>query len=111
MAYMKASRLSDATREAVEVLGAAIRAARLHRGWTVAELAERVGVTRQTMTKVEHGDTNVAIATYFEAATLVGVALFDGAESRGRYAWQKRTELGLLPASVRRRKVVADDDF
>ncbi len=108
---MKASRLSPASREALEVLGWAVRAGRLQRRWTVAELAERVGVSRPTIAKVERGDPSVAIGTYFEAATLVGVPLFADDDARNRYAAHKRTELALLPASARRPRQVVDDDF
>jgi transcriptional regulator with XRE-family HTH domain len=108
---MKVSRLSPASREALEVLGWAIRAGRLQRRWTVAELAERVGVSRPTVAKVERGDPTVAIGTFFEAATLVGVPLFADDDARHRYAAHKRAELALLPGSARRPRQVVDDDF
>lgn len=78
---------------------------------TVRELAERVGVSAPTIIKVERGDPGVAIGTVFEAATLVGVPLFDEhPDVRRSYAAQKRAELALLPAAARARREV-DDDF
>lgn len=103
--------VSPMTEEALRILADSVRVARLRRGWTVAELARRVGVSRPTLLKVERGDPTVAIGTVFEAARLVGVPLFDAAEDvRGRYGVQKRAELALLPSTARPRDAV-DDDF
>jgi transcriptional regulator with XRE-family HTH domain len=102
--------LSPVASEALIILGASIRAARIRRGWTVEHLAERVGVSRPTMLKVEHGDRSVAAGTLFEAAWLAGVPLFsDSDEERTRYAALKSTELALLPATARPRRKVSDD--
>ena len=103
--------LSRISVEALSILGASIRAGRLRRRWTIDELAERVGVSRPTIIKVERGDPGVAAGTMFEAAALVGVSLFDASEDgRTRYGLLKRTELALLPASARQTREV-DDDF
>lgn len=103
--------LSPETATALELLAGSIRAARLRRGWTIAELAERVGVSRPTIAKIERADPGVAIGTAFEAARLVGVPLFTESDrDRERYAAHKRVELELLPASARPRRAV-DDDF
>ena len=94
--------LSQTSLEALSILGSSIRAGRLSRRWTVDNLAERVGVSRPTMIKVERGDPTVAIGTMFEAAVLVGVTLFDvSSDERARYDLLKRTELALLPAAAR----------
>lgn len=77
----------------------------------MAELAERIGVSRPTMAKIERGDPSVAIGTVFEAAAVLGVPLFEGDETRSRHGAHKRVEVALLPARARRRKVVVDDDF
>ena len=75
------------------------------------ELAERTGVSRPTINKVEQGDPGVAIGTVLEAAVLVGVPLFDvDPDVRDRYRAQKRSELALLPSRARPRRKV-DDDF
>lgn len=108
---MAADRVSPATVEALGILASAIRAERLRRGWTVRELAERVGVSHPTIVKVERGDPSVAAGTLFEAATLVGVPLFDADDAAvQRYGAHKQGELALLPAAARRRASV-DDDF
>ncbi len=103
--------VSPVTTEALGILAAAIRTARLRRGWTVRHLAERVGVSHPTIIKVERGDPTVAIGTMLEAAALVGVPLFDvDADDRDRYGAHKRAELALLPAAARPRRRI-DDDF
>jgi len=108
---MARSALSPQTREALQILAASIRAARLRRGWTEAELAERVGVSRPTIVNLEAGKPGVALGTVLEAATLVGVPLFtDDAERRSAYGALKATELALLPDTARPRRAV-DDDF
>ncbi len=98
------------TREAVGLLGDRVRLARRERRWTVEELAERVGVSPVTIRKVEKGDPTVALGTAFEAAVLVGVALFhEDPVRRALEAEYVVTRLAVLPAAVRRGHV--DDDF
>lgn len=105
------SDISGATVETLMLLAEAVRVGRLQRGWTVGELAERVGVSRPTIVRVERGEPGVAVGTVLEAAYLVGVPLFDAdPDVRERYRAYKRTELALLPAAARPRRKV-DDDF
>ena len=102
--------LSPVTAEAVRLLGQRVAAARRERRWTLAELAERVGVSVVTIRKVEKGDPTVALGTAFEAATLVGVTLFH--EDPTRRALESelvQARLAVLPASVRHHEV--DDNF
>jgi transcriptional regulator with XRE-family HTH domain len=107
---MASHSVSRTTAESLQLLGTSIRVERLRRGWSVQQLAERVGVSHPTITKVERGDAGVAIGTAFEAATLLGVPLYGGPEERARYGMHQRTELALLPASGRARRQV-DNDF
>ncbi len=103
--------LSGVTLAALDILATAIRAARLRRGWTLRELAERVGVSEPTIIKVEQGSPTVAVGTVLEAATLVGVPLFDeDPDRRELYRAQRRAELALLPEAARPRRPI-DDDF
>ena len=103
--------LSPLTVEAAKLLGASVRLGRRRRRWTVAELAERVGVTEATMLKVEGGDPGVRLGIAFEAAALTGVPLFDEDSSR-RALEASRVEdrLAVLPQRVRQ-PLEADDDF
>lgn len=101
------------TLDAAQVLGAQIARARRERGWTSAELGQRVGVSVRTVSNLEHGSPTVALGTAFEAATLLGVSLFaaEGPEL-ARLARQGREALALLPSRVRtRREDAVRDDF
>ena len=64
-------------REAVVVLGQHIRINRIEQKRSVQELAERVGISRDMMRRIEQGDPRCGIGLVFEAATVVGVALFE----------------------------------
>ena len=98
------------TVEAGQLLGSRVRQAPRERRWTVVELAERVGVSPVTIRKVENGDLTVALGTAFEAAALVGVALFHhDPVRRGLEAEYVGARLAVLPAAVRSGQV--DDDF
>jgi transcriptional regulator with XRE-family HTH domain len=100
-----------ATREAVRLLATSIAVARRERGWTVEELAERVGVTHTTMRRVERGELGVAVGTVLEAAVILGLPLF-GDDPAVRRLESRRLEerLALLPRRVRT-SVIVDDDF
>ena len=102
--------LSPVTVEVLWMLGARVRLARRERGWKATELAERVGVSPTTIRKVERGDPTVALGTAFEAAALVGVALFHDERSRRAVeADYVAARLAVLPAMIRREPI--DDDF
>ena len=99
-------------REAVAVLGQLIRIARIERKLSVAALAERAGVSRDMIQRIEHGDPRCGIGVVFEAAAIVGVPLFD--EDRGRLtlrAAEQEEKLRLLPKAVRKTHTVVKDDF
>lgn len=101
-------RISRAARQAVGILGDSIRSARLRRGWSVAVLADRVGVSAPTISKVERGDPSVAIGTVFEAARILDIELYGGHQQlAGQIA---RNELALLPQRGRVRRA-PDNDF
>lgn len=98
------------TRSAARLLGSQVAVARRKRGWTATELAERVGVDRATIARIEKGDPTVGIGNVFDAAAILGVPLFtedpvDVAREQSRID----TQLALLPARVRRVTEVNDD--
>lgn len=103
---------SSYTREAARLLGIQIAQARRERRWSADELAERVGVSRRTLGKIEHGDPSVRLGTAFEAARLVGVPLFreDREQLREETARANRW-LAVLPKRVRTPAGPVDDDF
>ena len=106
--------VSRASRDALAMLGGQVKAARLRRRWTQAELAARLGVDVRTLAAVERGAANVAIGTAFNAAFTVGVNLF-GLEGDDLALARRRGEetLALLPAYARTApdRDVTDDNF
>lgn len=100
-------------REAVNLLGNLIRVNRIERRLSVKELAERVGVSRDMMQRIEQGDLRCGIGFVIEAATIVGVPLFD-ADSSNRLAMhikEQEDKLRLLPKAIHKTKAVVKDDF
>jgi DNA-binding XRE family transcriptional regulator len=79
---------------------------------TSQDLAERAGISRTTLQKIEKGDMKCEIGIVFEVAALVGVRLFDTDDiSLGSLAERIDTKIALLPKSVRLSKQPVDDDF
>jgi transcriptional regulator with XRE-family HTH domain len=101
-----------ATASAVEVLGLQLASARRSQRRTSQDVADRAGITRTTLRRIERGDPDVAIGLYFEVATLLSVPLFgaEGQELADLAALGKR-ELTLLPKRIRHRAPTVDDDF
>lgn len=98
--------------EAARLLGAQVELARRGRQWPIRELAERAGVSVNTIRKVESGDMTVAIGTALDVAALLGIALFH--EDRERVATERElvaARLALLPRRTRRPRRQVDDDF
>lgn len=54
-------------------LGARLRAARLRRRFSVMLVAERAGVSRPTINKVEQGDPTVTMGTYLRVLAVLGL--------------------------------------
>lgn len=100
-------------REAGALLGKQVRLGRKERKWTERELAERAGISRATLQKIEKGDLSVAIGLTFEVAALAGVALFDDeCASLASHLARADDKLAVLPGAVRKRRGVrVDDDF
>ncbi|PWG61682.1 helix-turn-helix transcriptional regulator [Spiribacter halobius] len=98
--------------EALALLGKSIRLGRMQRRLTAQELAERIGVSRSTLQRIEKGDPRVEIGLVLEAATIVGVKLFD-ADEKGIAALTARTDdrIALLPRHVYKAGRRVEDEF
>lgn len=103
---------SRITHHAAALLGKLIRIGRKERKMTAQELADRAGISRGLLQRIEKGDLGCRIGAVFEVAALVGIKLFDADESsltaRIRQADEK---IALLPKHTHPGKKVVDDDF
>jgi transcriptional regulator with XRE-family HTH domain len=98
--------------EAAIRLGQLIRRGRIDRHMTVARLAERAGVSRGLMQRIEAGDPGCTIGAVFEAAAIVGVRLFDADQATmSREVETQRDVMALLPKAIRSHRTEPDDDF
>lgn len=103
---------SRQSREAMRLLGAMIREGRIERGLGVQDLADRVGISRDLLRRIEQGDPRCALGVVLEVAVIAGVPLFEPEASRLAPALQaQNTRLRLLPQRVRKRAKAVKDDF
>jgi DNA-binding XRE family transcriptional regulator len=98
--------------EAALLLGKQIMLGRKQRKWTESELAERAGISRSTVQKIEKGDVTCAIGLVFETAVLVGIKLFDpGPINLTTQINHTDDKIALLPKTIRKVKKKVDDAF
>jgi transcriptional regulator with XRE-family HTH domain len=103
--------LSKTTVEIIAVLGEQVQAARRVRKWPAAELAQRAGISENTLRSIERGAPTVAIGSYLEVAVILGVPLYGDVEARDVLRAAVRGRLPLLGKRVRSTPIVVDDDF
>lgn len=99
-------------RDVALLLGMQIKQARRQKGFTESALAERGGISRATLQKIESGNMGSAIGLVFEIATIVGLRLFD--ENRDgllKHLQQTKHLLTLLPQRTRHKTNPIDDNF
>ncbi len=100
------------SREAVALMGKMIRLYRKERKFTTKDLADRAGISRITLQKIENGDMKCEIGLVFEVATLVGIKLFENdSMSIGSLNEKIEDKIALLPKSIRTPKRDIKDDF
>lgn len=101
---------SRTTHQIIQTFGQMIRLARLERKMPQVELAERIGVSRQTVSAIEQGDPKVGVGIVFEAAYIVGIPLL--ASDRSTLDQLSTVVAGLatlLPQRTNGIKEVSDD--
>jgi len=100
------------SRKTVALLGALIREARHERRLTAQELADRAGISRGLLQRIEKGNLKCEIGVVFEVATIVGIKLFDAdMNAVDKHLDRTREKLALLPKSVRMKSKPVHDDF
>lgn len=100
------------TQQALSLLGALLRAARIEKKIGTQALAERAGISRDLLYRIEKGDPRCEIGVVFELAAILGVPLFEpelGALQKRRLEIEDR--LTLLPRAVRAPRTEVQDDF
>jgi len=103
---------SSLTQKRLEIIGNMIKAARLERKMSQKELAERMGVSRPTISAIEKGKANVAIGSVFEAAYIVGLSIMEEDSKTIDASSQTIANiLKILPSRGRGKKVELDNDF
>jgi transcriptional regulator with XRE-family HTH domain len=104
--------VSRYSRDAVLLLGQLIRRNRIERKLTAGELAERSGLSRGLVGRIEQGDPGCSIGAVFEAAAIAGVKLFDADDRRlAADLAGNAASLTLLPKAVRASTRAVKDDF
>ncbi|UCZ56511.1 helix-turn-helix domain-containing protein [Desulfurispirillum indicum] len=101
------------TQDAMLLLASLIRESRLERRMTAQEVADRAGISRGLLQRIEKGDLKCQVGAVFEVALIVGVPLFgmdDEADLRFQLH-QTRAKLALMPQSIRRSNKQVQDDF
>ncbi len=103
---------STYTRSAGLLLGQLIKLGRKQKKWSAAELAERAGISRATLQKIEKGDLKCEIGLVFEVASLVDIPLLQADQPTLLEKLELvQTKIAILPQSIRKKRQEVDDDF
>jgi DNA-binding XRE family transcriptional regulator len=112
MAKPETRAYSSYSRDALALLAQMIRRARIEREMTAQDLADRAGVSRGLIQRIERGDPGCAIGAVFEAAAILGIRLFDvDQQTMAAHLAANGATLALLPKSVRPSGRTVKDDF
>ncbi len=112
MAKPAARTYSRTSQQALRLLGALLRAARIEKKMGTQALAERAGISRDLLRRIEKGDPRCEIGVVFELAAILGVTLFEPElgtlQARTR---EVQSRLALLPKAVHAPDDEVKDDF
>lgn len=97
--------------DAAILLGKLIQLARKERKISESDLADRAGIARSTIQKIEKGNLTCEVGLVFEVATIVGIKLFDSDSRLTMQIERADDKIALLPKAVRKSKKSVDDDF
>lgn len=105
-------RIGIVAKTALSHFAALLRIQRKERNLTLNELADRLGISIPTVRKILEGSPAVAIGSYFEAARILGVPLFDPDLDRFAVTSSRTAEMeSLLPKRVRSSQPEINDNF
>lgn len=99
--------------ERVVQLGQRIRVARIRRGWSVADLAGKAGVNRNTLTALELGKPGTAVGLCFTVLWVLGLdKTLEGVADPDADQHGKALEASRRPTRAGRSRKVSDEyDF
>lgn len=113
------SKLSDMSRtfqrpfpsieKQMQAFGQRLKAARLRRGLTTILFAERVGISRDTLNRLEKGDPTIALGTYLRALRVLGLDKDMDAVARDDELGRKLQDLKLLERKPRQPRTVSNE--
>lgn len=99
------------TQKALPLLAEAIKLERIRKKMTQQELADRVGVSRSTLRRIEAADPACEIGIVFEAAYIVGIELIGDKEEKKKLSNTVNSLLNVLPKKVKHKDVIVYDNF
>lgn len=103
---------SSHAKDANLLLANLIKIERKKKHLTLQEVAERVGIARSMLQRIEKGDLKCEIGVVFEVATLLGIRLFELDDRHMRqHLHHTKNQLALLPKAIHKSKKVIDDNF
>jgi transcriptional regulator with XRE-family HTH domain len=102
---------SSYTKQSMSVFSDLIQVARKSMKWSEVELAERAGISRATVRKIEKGNPGTELGLYFEVATLLGVPLLNSDNAMKNASRELDLRLALLPKRVSSASIELFDDF
>lgn len=112
MKQAKTQPYSRYSADAVQLISSLIKIARKERKLTTQDIADRAGISRGLVQRIEKGDMKCSIGAVFEVAAILGIKLFDADEtSLLKHIRQNEDKLTLLPKSIRKKTRVVNDDF
>ena len=112
MAGSKKHSYARYTIAAVKLLGAMIGLERKSRRMTAIELADRLGVSRGTLVRLEGGDPKIELGVAFDACAILGIPLFEeDTKGLAMRLDEASKRLALLPKRVRQKNLNINDDF
>lgn len=103
---------SNYTIEALQVMAGLIKTGRKEKKQSMQDVADRAGISRGLLRRIENGDVKCEVGVVFEVASIVGVNLFESDEHQLAFHRKGIQEkLSLMPKSVRKASKQVDDDF
>src|SRR3546814_320172 len=97
---------------AVELLGTLVQVERKSRRMTAQEMADRLGIDRSTLQRLERGDPKVELGLAFEACAILSIPLFEeDAQGITMRLDEMNKRLALLPSRLRPKQLSVSDDF